>query len=283
MAMNRADLHIHTTASDGLHAPADIVRMAKEAGLAAIAVTDHDTMAGTEEAVEAGRRFGVEVVPGVEISTSAEGIDVHVLAYYPDWRNDEWLSRLAGLRDTRADRNARMIAKLRGLGIPITLEEVERKAGKLDDPEKPVGRPHMAEVLVDKGIVGSVREAFDRYLAAGAAAYVNPPRIHPFEAVDWIREAGGTSVLAHPGLYGNDALVEEIVKYGVRGIEVFHSDHGEDEENRYAALAERYGLIFTGGSDFHGERESGAFHGPIGGRTVDAAVLRKLNPAARGG
>jgi predicted metal-dependent phosphoesterase TrpH len=160
---------------------------------------------------------------------------------------------------------------------------VERKAGKLDDPEKTVGRPHMAEVLVDKGIVGSVREAFDRYLAAGAAAYVNPPRIHPFEAVDWIREAGGTSVLAHPGLYGNDALVEEIVKYGVRGIEVFHSDHGEDEENRYAALAERYGLIVTGGSDFHGERESGAFHGPIGGRTVDAAVLRKLNPAARGG
>jgi predicted metal-dependent phosphoesterase TrpH len=126
-----------------------------------------------------------------------------------------------------------------------------------------------------------MQEAFDRYLAAGASAYVNPPRLHPFEAVEWIRQAGGTSVIAHPGLYGNDHLVEEIIRSGAEGIEVFHSDHGVDEEARYARLARQYGLIVTGGSDYHGERQGVVFHGSIGSRTVDAGVLKQLHPASR--
>ncbi|MFX3633350.1 MAG: PHP domain-containing protein [Candidatus Pristimantibacillus sp.] len=289
MAIMAADLHTHTTASDGTQAPAVNVQLAKAAGLAAVAITDHDTMAGVEEALTEGERIGITVVPGVELSTVADGDDIHVLAYYADWRNDGWQDRLASLRDVRDRRNEMMVDRLVQLGIPITIAEVTalaaERAGsgpsKNKDKGTTIGRPHIAELLIRKGIVASMPEAFERYLAAGKAAYVNPPRLHPYEALEWIREAGGTSVLAHPGLYNNDELVENIVRQGIQGIEVYHSDHGPAEEERYLRLAEKYGLIVTGGSDFHGERQGQVFHGPIGSRSVDAAVLKQLNPKTR--
>ncbi|QHT61843.1 PHP domain-containing protein [Paenibacillus lycopersici] len=279
----RADLHTHTTASDGMQRPADNVAAAKAKGLSAIAITDHDTVDGIDEAMEAGERHGIEVVPGVEISTVADGIDIHILGYYVNWRDPDWREKLKRLITLREQRNDMILAKLNELGMAITLEDVEEEARLQGKDSGSMGRPHIAAVLIKKGHVGTMQEAFDRYLAQGAAAYANPPRLHPFEALDWIREAGGTSVIAHPGLYGNDELVRAIIAQGAQGIEVFHSDHDEAAEARYARLAAEHGLIVTGGSDFHGERQGVIFHGDIGSRTVDAAVLNQLNPAWRNG
>lgn len=283
MVVGKADLHNHTTASDGTMSPAAVVARAKAAGLAAVAITDHDTMAGVEEAIAEGRKLGITVVPGVELSTVADGRDIHMLAYYPDWHNERWQERLAGLRATRGQRNEMIIERLVQLAIPVTMQEVEQiaaekaLAGGVKGKDKSIGRPHIAELLIRKGAVATMQEAFDRYLAEGGAAYANPPRLHPFEALEWIHEAGGTSVIAHPGLYGKDDLVEQLIEKGVRGIEAYHSDHGPEEEKRYEELARRHGLIITGGSDFHGERRGEVFHGEIGSRTVDVSVLERLH------
>ncbi|MDQ0059564.1 PHP domain-containing protein [Paenibacillus harenae] len=279
-----ADLHTHTTASDGLHSPTDIVQFAKAAGLSAVAITDHDTIAGVAEAIVAGERIGVRVVPGVEVSTVAGGQDIHILGYFTDGSDKQWLARLASLRDVRNHRNDMIVSRLNELGVSITMDDVREaarsKQAASDSSEKAfsIGRPHIAEVLIRQGVVSTMSEAFDKYLASGAAAYVNPPRLTPFEAVDWIHEAGGTSVIAHPGLYGDDELVEAIAKHGANGIEVFHSDHGAEEESRYAELAAKYGLIVTGGSDFHGSRQGEVFHGAVGSRTVDAVTIELLRP-----
>jgi len=285
----QADLHMHTTASDGVHSPRDVVRMAKDAGLAAIAVTDHDTLGGLAEAREEGEKLGILVVPGVEISTSLAGRDIHVLGYFVDERDETFRARLAGQRETRARRNAMMLEKLARLGIRIGMDELAAVAkrdggsGKAAGPAasgeeaiRSVGRPHIAQVLVEKGVVSSVREAFERFLGEGGAAYVAPPRITPGEAARWIREAGGKAVLAHPGLYGDDDLVLRIVSEGIDGIEAYHSEHTPEQETRYAALAERFGLPATAGSDFHGARNGELLHGRVGDRRVPLSVLERL-------
>jgi len=280
--MRYVDLHSHTTASDGVHAPSESVKLAAQVGLSALAITDHDTVAGIEEAMEAGKKLGIEIVPGVEVSTVANGQDIHILGYYIDYRDKLFLQRLKQLRDTRDRRNEMMIEKLQQLGLDVTLAEVIEHAGKADpskDQEKgeTIGRPHIAAVLLAKGYVSSVSEAFDKYLGRDGKAYVNPPRITPFQAVDWIREAGGTPVIAHPGLYHDDELVEQIIKYGVDGIEAYHSDHTAEDESRYAAMAARHGLIATAGSDFHGERGGELFHAYIGDRKTGIDILKQLN------
>jgi predicted metal-dependent phosphoesterase TrpH len=264
----RADLHTHTTASDGTNAPFVVVRLAKEAGLAAVAITDHDTMNGCEEAVAEGRRIGIDVIPGIELSTAVNGGDIHILGYWCHTDDARWQERLKRQQGFRGRRNMMMIEKLQSLGIDVTLEEIIMLASR-------------SGKLVERGIVADIREAFDRYLGEQGLAYCNPARPHPMEAVDWIREAGGVSVIAHPGLYGDDAIVEEIIKHGVHGIEVYHSDHSPEDEQRYIAMAERYGLVATGGSDFHGEKRGVVFHGPIGGRYVDAQVVTAIE-ALRG-
>lgn len=212
---SRCDLHTHTQASDGMQPPEENVRLAKEKGLIAVAITDHDTVAGVKEALEAGEKYGITVVPGVEISTRAGGKDIHVLGYYIDPANELFLSRLEGLRETRALRNDAILSKLRGLGIEITLEAVVAGIGRELKPDESIGRPHIADELVRLGAATDMRDAFNKYLAEGAAAYVSPPRITPEEACDWIIEAGGSPVLAHPGLYGDDQLVRGIMERGL--------------------------------------------------------------------
>lgn len=276
------DLHTHTRASDGMNEPAENVRLASEKGLAALAITDHDTVAGVREALKAGVRYGVTVVPGVEISTMAGGKDIHVLGYYIDPEDGLFLERLARLRNTRAERNQKIIANLHKLGMNITMEEVIAGLGRELKPDESIGRPHIADALVRRGFASDMREAFDRYLAQGKPAYAAQPRISPQEACGWIREAGGTPVLAHPGLYGDDELVREILREArPAGIEAYHSDHGREEESRYAKIAEEFGLIVTAGSDYHGERQGVVFHGDMGGRRVSVSVLDELQ-AARG-
>ncbi|MBP1156107.1 MULTISPECIES: PHP domain-containing protein [unclassified Paenibacillus] len=274
--MSYADLHTHTLASDGTRSPADNVRLAAEAGLGAVAVTDHDTVGGLAEAAEAGLKYGIAVVPGVEISTVHDGQDIHVLGYWIDDEDPLFLSRLADLRQVRDRRNEMIIARLQELGISITMEDVLRSVQASKKEGDTVGRPHIADALERLGAADSMADAFNRYLGKGAAAYVNPPRITPFEAVRWVLEAGGAPVLAHPGLYGQDELIPQLTEIGLVGLEAYHSDHSPEQEKHYASLAATHGLLITAGSDYHGERGGVVFHAPIGARRVNTDVVDRL-------
>ncbi len=277
----RYDLHTHTRASDGMNTPAENVRLAKEKGLAGLSISDHDTVAGLKEALEEGEKQGISVIPGVEISTRVGGKDIHVLGYFMDLNHALLLERLAGLRATREARNEMIIHNLQGLGIDITLEEVISGLDRALREDESLGRPHIADALVRKGYAADLRDAFDRYLGEGKPGYASIPRIAPEEAMDWIREAGGAPVLAHPGLYGDDDLVSAILERGRPvGIEVYHSDHGPEDVERYLSLAGRYGLIPTGGSDYHGVRHGVVFHGDLGSRYVSGECVGLLKEAA---
>ncbi|MBO8170497.1 MAG: PHP domain-containing protein [Bacillaceae bacterium] len=273
----RVDLHSHTTASDGTYTPEMNFKRAKARGLAALGITDHDTVAGLADARNFARETGVELVPGIEISTLHQGQDVHVLGYYVDDQDVAFLERLKELRETRNRRNEMMIEKLNQLGIEITIGDVYARKKKENGN---VGRPHIAEVLMDRGIVSSMEEAFEKYLGKEGKAYVNPPRISPEEAIDLIKSAGGAVVLAHPGLYGDDEMVQNLIDYGLDGIEVYHPDHHDDEEKKYLKMAEQSGLIVTAGSDFHGERNGDIFHADLGTKTVPYDTVQQLKQIA---
>lgn len=275
--MGKADLHTHTRASDGLHTPTELVQMARDKGLEAVAVTDHDTVAGVSEAVAVGRQLGVDVLPGVEISTLYEGVEVHVLGYAVDIEDPVFLRRLEELRNVRDVRNRMIVERLQQLGIDIHLDEVYAKRQYGGN----VGRPHIAAVLVEKGVVSSVREAFEEYLGSGKKAYVVPPRISPLEALKLIHAARGVCVLAHPGLYKKDDLVKQMVAEGLDGLEVYHPDHSLEDEAHYRQLAEEHGLLITAGSDFHGVRDGEAFHGPLGSKVVEAQVAEQIRNLAQ--
>lgn len=277
----RCDLHTHSQASDGMQPPTENVKLAKQRGLSAVALTDHDTVAGVSEAQRVGREYGIDVVAGVEISTRAGGKDIHVLGYYVNTEDEQFLERLRGLREAREERNHLIIAKLQELGLEISWQEVIDGLGRPLEPDESIGRPHMADVLVRKGYAADMRDAFNRYLAEGQPGFVSVPRVAPEDACQWIKDAGGAAVIAHPGLYGDDELVRRIlVDSHPDGIEVVHSDHGPEEEHRYAELAREFGLIQTGGSDYHGVRQGVVFHGDLGSKTVTIDVLDELRAAA---
>lgn len=263
------DMHTHTTASDGLHSPSDNVRFAKEVGLSAIAITDHDTMAGVDEACSAGKNLGIIVIPGVELSTSIEGEEVHILGYGMDRHNEVWQKRLSHQQSVRERRNEQLLLRLKALNMSITIEQIQAIAavqGKVGS--KGIGRPHIAEALVQSGYAASMSDAFERWLGKGKPAYISLERVHPFEAIQWIHEAGGAAVVAHPGIYHNDKFVEDILAHGADGIEVDHPDHDRIDRTRYRAMAERYQKRSTAGSDFHGTRHGIVFHGAIGSESV---------------
>ncbi|WP_018751588.1 PHP domain-containing protein [Paenibacillus sanguinis] len=275
------DLHTHTQASDGMNSPRANVELAKAKGLTGLAITDHDTVAGVVEAAMAGKELGIDVVPGVEISTRAKDKDIHVLGYFVNTEDRQLRDRLQRLRSVRNERNELMIGKLQQLGIEITLQEVKDGLGRTLRPDESIGRPHIADCLVRKGYASDLRDAFDQYLAEGKPGYASLPRILPEEAIQWIREAGGAPVIAHPGLYGDDELVKAILEQGRPvGIEVYHSDHGPEEERRYLDLAAQYELIVTGGSDYHGVRQGVVFHGDLGSCITPFEAVEQLRQAA---
>ena len=251
--MKLIDLHTHSTASDGSYSPAEVVRLAKEGGLTAVALTDHDTVDGLPEAVAAGDKFGVEVIPGVEISAQFPGGTMHILGLFVDYRNGRLDERLAVLKQARIDRNPRIIAKLNALGIPITMEQVDRISGGGQ-----VGRPHIARALMEAGYVQDLQGAFDKYLGWHKPAYVSKFRFPPDQALAMIREAQGIPVLAHPftlGLGSASALrnlVIELKGLGLAGLEVYYSEHTPEQEALYLKLARELDLQISGGSDFHG-------------------------------
>jgi predicted metal-dependent phosphoesterase TrpH len=246
----RIDLHTHTTFSDGDLSPEALVRRAISRRVGVLSITDHDSVDALPLA-QAAAGSALELIPGIEISTSANGLDLHILGYYLDSANRELGVRLARFRDERSERMRRMVARLAELSIPVELEEVFQIAG-----HGVVGRPHLAEALVRAGHAESADDAFRRLLGAHGLAFVPRPTFPPAEAIALIRGAGGVSVLAHPGPGLVDSVIEGLAAQGLAGIEVWHPQHGTLAVRRYQALAERLGLIETGGSDFHGEGRS---------------------------
>lgn len=249
----RFDLHIHTTASDGTDSPEAVVALAAEKGFSIIAITDHDTMRGVPEAVAAGEKYGVRVIGGVEISAGGQ-TEVHVLGY--GIRDAERLEQtLSLMRDKRAERMAAMVEKLRALGVDVTLDEVMA----LSDGS--VGRSHLARVLIDKGVVRDVREAFARYLSPGKPAYVEREKLSVQQAVRLIADCGGLPVIAHPGQnhgesYWGRERFHALKAYGLRGIEVYHMAHGAAQAAACERIARAENLLVTGGSDYHGKVKS---------------------------
>lgn len=241
------DLHLHTTASDGTWSPEGLVRAAREAGLAAIAVTDHDTTAAVHVAQAAGKRLGVEVLAGVELSLRTDGQEVHVLGYGIDPGDPVLGDRLAAVRTRRAERTAAILSRLAEHDRPLDPARVQAIAGRGS-----IGRPHIARAMVEKGYVASISEAFDRWLAEGRPAFVPRAAVSPADGIAWIRAAGGVSVLAHPGLLKDDRIIPELVTLGLDGIEVYHPSHPPEDVICYLRQAEEHGLLVTGGSDCHG-------------------------------
>jgi hypothetical protein len=226
--------------------------MAHRAGVTALAITDHDIMTGLAEAVAAGQQYGIEVIPGVEISSLAWNSELHILGYFLDGQDSALDDRLKTLRDSRHLRNPRIIERLQMLGIDITYDEVRTLAGT-----DSIGRPHIARVLMDKRIVASAKEAFDRFLAEGKPAYVPRELPSPAEAIRWIKAARGLAVLAHPTWVKTEKqplidLVRQLKTDGLDGVEVYYSTHAARQTREYLGLAHQLGLLVTGGSDFHG-------------------------------
>lgn len=250
--MSRIDLHLHTTHSDGSLPPAEVVRLAHEAGVTALAITDHDITTGLPEAFAAGQALGVEIIPGIEISSRFGDSELHVLGYFLDWQDPALNVHLTTLRDSRHRRNPQIIERLQALGIDITYDEVRAVAGS-----DSVGRPHIARVLMDKKVVTSAKEAFDRFLANGKPAYVPRDLPEPAEAIQWIKAAKGLAVLAHPTwVKATEGTLTDLVRQlkaaGLDGVEVHYSTHTPRQTREYLSLAKQTGLLVTGGSDFHG-------------------------------
>jgi 3',5'-nucleoside bisphosphate phosphatase len=288
------DLHAHTTVSDGGDSPTELVEKAAAAGLTALAVTDHDNDAGCAEAIAAGQRLGVEVVPGVEISCDVEDFTergwtpsarptMHLLGYFVPQEDNPLSAALAELQYARANRNRLMVDKLNELGIDVTFEEVENEAG---GPGAQIGRPHFAAVLVRHGVVPDYQTAFDEYLAKGAKAYLNRKLYKPVEAVELMVSAGVVPVLAHPftlnlSFEELESFVDELVGAGLAGIEGYHGDLPEVEQEPFRALGRSRDLIVSGGSDYHGDMRPD--RGMPGGRHqvfVPEEVLEELRSKA---
>lgn len=279
--MSRIDLHLHTTFSDGSLPPSEVLALAQKAGVTALAITDHDIVEGIPEATAAGERLGIEVIPGVEISSRFGESELHILGYFMDWQDPALNRRLAELRACRHMRNPLIVEKLNGLGLPMTYEEVQALAGT-----GAVGRPHIARVMMEKGYVQSAKEAFDRYLAEGRPAYVPRQLPEPAEAIAWIRAARGLPVLAHPTWVratedGLLKLCEQLKAAGLMGIEVHYSTHKRAQTAAYLNIARRLDLLVTGGSDFHGVTKPDIEVGVgRGGLKVPDRLLAPLKEAA---
>jgi hypothetical protein len=270
------DLHTHSNRSDGTFEPAEIVRRAAELPLEVVALTDHDTTEGLEEALAKGVELGIEVVPGVEFSAEYEHTSIHVLCYFMDVTNAGFQAELQRLRDDRFRRGEMMVEKLQELGFPISFERVKEIAGGGN-----IIRPHVAQAMVEAGIVDTERKAFDLYIADGKPAHVGKHALDPVDAVRVILDAGGICVLAHPGMWGDqtsvpEELIERMAAVGMQGLEVDHTDHDPDQRVHYGRLAERLGLIPTGGSDCHGDRYDPIRLGTSVCRPESLAALRAL-------
>jgi predicted metal-dependent phosphoesterase TrpH len=253
MSSDTIDLHTHTTHSDGSATPQELIERAIAKRARAVAITDHDTVGAIGEARAAAKHFGIEFVEGIEISAEYSPGTMHILGYCIDSKSHALAKKLRELKQARERRNPQIANRLRLLGFDISYDEVAKVAGN-----EVVGRPHFARVMIEKGYVGSIQEAFDRFLKKGAAAYVEKARLSPAESIALIHEAGGVAVLAHPyqlkleSYEAADDLVGELAGFGLDGIEALYSRHSASQRESYSEIASRHDLLVTGGSDYHG-------------------------------
>jgi hypothetical protein len=247
--MSKVDLHIHSNASDGRLSPVDIILQAAERGLSVIAITDHDSVDGIASAMVAAKAFPrLRIIPGIELSTDVPQGEIHVLGYFIDYTDHEFQIILEGLRNSRLKRAQGMVAKLKNLGVHLDWERVQEIAGIGS-----IGRPHIAQAMLEKGYISSIKEAFDKYISRNGPAYVEREKMTAVEAVALILKFNGLPVLAHPFTASNpETMIIELKAAGLIGIETYYNDYTTDEINELISFADRYGLIPTGGSDYHG-------------------------------
>ncbi|MBI4674644.1 MAG: PHP domain-containing protein [Chloroflexi bacterium] len=268
----RVDLHAHTTVSDGEHSPEELVEIARARQVAYLGIADHDTVAGIARAVAAAQRAGdLEIIPGVEFSTDWEKREIHVLAYLVDYVEPQTVALAARFREGRLGRAQKMLAKLDALGVPVEFDAVAAIAG-----DAAIGRPHVARALLEAGHVATLQEAFDKYLASDKPAYVEYASASPFQAVEMIRAVGAVPVLAHP--LEVTRIVPALVKAGLVGLECYYAQYDEHQQRELVDLAKQYGLLQTGGSDFHGLHRMGHMSA-LGEVNVPMEVVEKLKQA----
>ena len=245
--MKFADLHVHTLFSDGTSTAEEVVVEAQRQDLAAIAIVDHDTIEGIAATVEIGQGKGLEVLPGIELSAEYDGLEIHILGYLIDYQNKKLKEKLDFLKQSRIQRIYDMLDKLKDMGIIL-------EAGKVFDiaKEGTVGRLHIARAMLKEKCVGSIADVFQKYIGDKSPAYVCGFKFSPREAIELIRDMGGIAVLAHPYILHRDELIPEFVGYGLQGLEVYYPEHSQSMINFYLGLAQKFGLLATGGSDFHG-------------------------------
>ena len=273
MSRSTIDLHMHSTASDGSDAPEAVAALAERNGLGVIALTDHDSLEGIPAAAARAESAGIRLIPGVELSVHEEGTDVHLLAYGFDPGDPDLVQAIARYKDARRERARKILARLKGLGIRVPLETVEEIARG-----GAIGRPHVAEALLQAGHIETFNEAFQRFLGAHAPAYVAKAVVRLEEAVRVVKDAGGVTVLAHPGTLNRDHLIPGWARRGLDGIEVWHAKHDAGAIARYQGYAKLHGLLMTGGSDYHGERTPAV---TIGSVAVPESILPPLDEAFR--
>lgn len=270
--MKFVDLHLHTNYSDSTLSPAELVKLAYEAGMSAIAITDHDCVEGIELAMEAAKKFDLEVIPGIELTAECEKKEVHILGYFIDYHNKTLVEKLDKIKVIREKRIYDMVAKLKELGVDnIEAEEVLSISGM-----GTVGRAHLAVMLKEKGWVTTFSQAFQKYIGDRSPAYVGKFNITPSQAIKFILDAGGVPVFAHPHNPGDDNLISSFAEAGLMGLEVFYPGYSESTTQHYKNLAEKYGLLLTGGSDFHGDIKEGI---SIGNPQVSYDIVEKLKQA----
>lgn len=247
----KADLHMHTTFSDGVYSPYELVKRCKQGGLSVIAITDHDSVDAFPDAIQYGKEFGVEVIPGVELSAMVDDKDVHILGYFLDYTSKHLQEYLEFFRIERIKRAERIVAKLNTINVPLKIESVLERAGKGS-----VGRPHIASAMVEHGYIQNYHEAFDKFIGNGGPAFEKKFNLSPEEAIKLISSSGGLSFLAHPGRYTSDEAVIHLIKCGLDGIEVIHPSHTATHAAHYRGIVGEYYLLESGGSDFHGGKKN---------------------------
>ena len=259
MESGYADLHVHTRASDSTFSVEEVLELAKSCGLKAVGITDHDTVDAIDLAMSISAKYGVEIIPGVELSAEENDYDIHILGYFMDWKKKEFKQKLDELRANRLLRAKLILEKLSAVNVNVKIEDVLA----LTESYTAVGRLHIARAMKNAGVVHDIPDAFRRFIGQNGPAYVKKQFLSPKEASDLIKDAGGISVLAHPGVLNNYELVESVIKAGVMGIEVYHSEHSGTTIEKLKELTTKYNLLITGGSDDHGAGKSKILLGSI--------------------